>query len=186
MVGNLCLRVIHKVKMSDSNLQKQDLPDSETLDIREQVWVVADSILESGRYPTRKDICQALKKSSHTVGTHFTQWRKANPRSAVAAQLSNSEITKSRNGHQVSHSGARRVASYSNLPKADEEVQYNTARDLAAERYYRKTWNFTVPGLRENLEEALQEIDELAREQDETLNPLGMVDWLIKRDYQQS
>ena len=72
------------------------------------------------------------------------------------------------------------------MPKADEEVQYNTARDLAAERYYRKTWNFTVPGLRENLEEALQEIDELARGQDETLNPLGMVDWLIKRDYQQS
>ncbi len=77
MVGNLCLRVVHKVKMSDSNLQKQDLPDSETLDIREQVWVVADSILESGRYPTRKDICQALKKSTHTVGTHFTDMTSA-------------------------------------------------------------------------------------------------------------
>ncbi len=43
--------------MSDSNLQKQGLPSSsEALDIREQVWEVADSILESGRYPTRKDI----------------------------------------------------------------------------------------------------------------------------------
>ena len=68
-----------------------------------------------------------------------------------------------------------------NFPKTDEQVQDNRARDIAAERYYRKTWNFTVPGLREDLEEALQEIDQLASRQDETLNSLGMVDWITIR-----
>ncbi len=66
--------------MSEEDLQKQDLrskEQKEVHDIREQVWVVADSILESGRYPTRKDICQALKKSTHTVGTHFTDMTSA-------------------------------------------------------------------------------------------------------------
>ncbi len=155
-------------------------------EVRDLVWQAADQILESGQYPTRDLVCSKISKSPREVSPLFAEWRKANPRSAVAAQRQKSEIATSCNGHQVSHSGARRVASEANLPKADEEVQYNTVRDLAAERYYRKTWNFTVPGLRENLEEALQEIDELAREQDETLNPLGMVDWLIKRDYQQS
>ncbi len=50
---------------------------------------------------------------------------------------------------------------------------------------YRKTWNFTVPGLRENLEEALQEIDELAREQElgELLGVSKIIlrDWRVKR-----
>jgi hypothetical protein len=34
-------------------------------DIQEQVWEVADEILATGRYPTRDDICKALKKSPH-------------------------------------------------------------------------------------------------------------------------
>ncbi len=40
--------------MSEEDLQKQDLrskEQKEVHDIREQVWEVADSILESGRYP---------------------------------------------------------------------------------------------------------------------------------------
>ena len=38
-----------------------------------------------------------------------------------------------------------------------------------------------MPGLRENLEEALEEIDDLARRQDEKKDPLGMVNWLMNR-----
>ncbi len=52
-------------------------------DIQEQVWEVAEGILATGRYPTRDDICKALKKSPHTIGSHFSEWKKVNPRSAV-------------------------------------------------------------------------------------------------------
>jgi hypothetical protein len=55
------------------------------------------------------------------------------------------------------------------------------AKTLAAEHYYKKTWKFTVPGLRENLEEALEEIDDYTRGEDEKKDPLGMVNWLINR-----
>ncbi len=55
------------------------------------------------------------------------------------------------------------------------------AKNLAAEHYYKKTWEFTVPGLRENLEEALDEIDDLTRREDEKKDPLGMVNWLMNR-----
>ena len=57
----------------------------------------------------------------------------------------------------------------------------NVARKLIAQSYYEKTRNFTVPGLSEQVEEALDEIDEFSRGQDETLSPLGMVDWLKAR-----
>jgi hypothetical protein len=146
-------------------------------DIQEQVWEVADAILESGRYPTRNDICKALKKSPHTIGSYFNEWKKANPRSALVQQQ-NSEIGKNNQNSQPNQ--GRKVVNHT---VTDEDFQYNAAKAVAAEHYYKKTRNFTVPGLREDLEEALAEIDEHARRQDETLNPLAMVDYLLKRDY---
>ncbi len=136
-------------------------------DIQEQVWEVADAILESGRYPTRNDICKALKKSPHTIGSYFNEWKKANPRSAVVKQESSQIDTSG------SNSTTRSERSMANHPISDEDIQYSVAKTLAAEHYYKKTWEFTVPGLRENLEEALEEIDDLTRREDEKKNPLA-------------
>ena len=130
-------------------------------DIQEQVWEVADAILATGRYPTRNDICKSLKKSPHTIGSYFNEWKKANPRSAVVKQ-ERAEMESS-----GSNSTTRSERSMVNHPISDEDLQYNVAKTLAAEHYYKKTWDFTVPGLRENLEEALGEIDDLTREKDE-------------------
>ncbi len=171
--------------MADST-PKQDLPEvqpQQVVDVRDLVWETAYKILESGRYPTRNEICKALRKSSHTVGGYFAEWKKDNPRSTITVSQEKSEVHQSNNGN---HSETREVASRSNLPSADEEVQYRTARNIASEHYYRKTWNFTAPGLREDLEDAVEQIDQYARRQDETLNPLGMLDYLMKRDYPES
>ena len=143
--------------------------------LKEQVWAVADQILATGRYPNRDDICQALGKSSHTIGSHFSQWKKVNPRSSVVKQQP-SEIDNSATNSQTPET--REVVNHA---ISDEELQYSVAKTLAAEHYYKKTWDFTVPGLRENLEEALAEIDDLARNQDEKKDPLGMVNWLMSR-----
>ena len=149
-------------------------------EIRQQVWEEADRILATGRYPNRDDICQALSKSSHTIGSHFAQWKKAHPRSALVQQQ------KEEIGRTNKNSLPNQRRKVVNHAITDEDFQYSAAKAVAAEHYYKKTWNFTVPGLREDLEEALQEIDEHARRQDETLNPLGMVDYLINRDYPSS
>jgi hypothetical protein len=145
-------------------------------DIRQQVWEVADQILATGRYPNRDDICQALSKSSHTIGSHFAQWKKANPRSAVVKQQE-SEI-----GRATSNSQTNQRKKVVNHSITDEDIQYSAAKAVAAEHYYKKTWDFTVPGLRENLEEALEDINQLARSQDEQKDPLGMVHWLMTRN----
>jgi hypothetical protein len=149
-------------------------------ELKEQVWEVADEILATGRYPNRDDICKALKKSSHTIGSYFNEWKKVNPRSALVQQQ-NSEIGRTKQNSQPNQ--GRKVINHT---VTDEDFQYSAAKTVAAEHYYKKTWNFTVPGLREDLEEALAEIDEHARRQDETLNPLAMVDYLLKRDYPSS
>ncbi len=144
-------------------------------DIQEQVWEVADGILATGRYPTRDDICKALKKSPHTIGSYFNEWKKAHPRSAVVKQQSSEMDGTS------SNSPTRSERSMANYPISDEDIQYSVAKTVAAEHYYKKTWKFTVPGLRENLEEAIEEIDDYTRGEDEKKDPLGMVNWLINR-----
>ena len=144
-------------------------------DIQEQVWEVADAILESGKYPTRDDICKALKKSPHTIGSYFNEWKKVNPRSAVVKQQSTQMES------STSNSPTKNERSMANYPISDEDIQYSVAKTLATEHYYKKTWKFTVPGLRENLEEALEEIDDYTRGEDEKKDPLGMVNWLINR-----
>jgi hypothetical protein len=145
-------------------------------EIRQQVWEEADRVLATGRYPNRDDICKALSKSSHTIGSHFSQWKKAHPRSALVQQQK--EEIGTTNQNSLPNQG-RKVENHA---ITDEDFQYSAAKAVAAERYYKKTWDFTVPGLREDLEEALEEIDEYARRQDETLNPLGMVNWLMTRN----
>ena len=169
--------------MEKKNLSIDSGDQQKEKEISELVWDVADSILKTGKYPNRNDICQALKKSPRTIGRYFAEWKEANPKSTSMVRNQEAEVMESNGGN---HQGKRSVASRSTLSSREEEVQYNVARDIAAERYYKKTWNFTVPGLREDLEEALEDIDEFARRQDDTLNPLGMVDYLIKRDYPSS
>ena len=164
--------------MSEENLQKQDLrskEQKEVHDIREQVWEVADSILESGRYPTRKDICQALKKSSHTVGTHFTEWRKANPKSGLA-QAETKEIS----GPGVSPG----VGSVSDLvaemaATADKNAQYLAAGEtvLTQElyRHYRKTQQFGDPELQRMVDEANQKTADVWEEELENFSPAAIL-----------
>jgi hypothetical protein len=110
-------------------------------ELKEQVTEVADEILATGRYPTRDDICKALKKSSHTIGSHFSEWKKDHPRSALVQQQ-NSEIGKNNQNSQPNQ--GRKVVNHT---VTDEDFQYSAAKAVAAERYYKKTWNFTVPGL---------------------------------------
>lgn len=156
--------------MSEQNLSQEEL------EIRDLVWEVADEIVEDGRYPTRDDICKALRKSSHTVGSHFAEWKKANPRSALTIQQRSKVDRQASNGN-----GSSGGVSDPDLERADRDIQLNVARKLIAQSYYEKTKNFTVPGLSDQVEEALDEIEEFSRGQDETLSPLGMVEWLKAR-----
>ena len=156
--------------MSEQNLSQEEL------ELRELVWEAADEIIARDRYPTRDDICQALRKSSHTVGKHFAEWKKANPRSSLTIQKQSEVDRQAANGN-----GSGSAATNPDLERADRDIQLDVARRLIARSYYEKTKNFTVPGLAEQVEEALDEIDEFSRGQDETLSPLGMVDWLKAR-----
>ena len=165
--------------MTEKNSSQQDV-STEAMDdietIRQEVWELADEIFESGRYPTRNDICKGLGRSSKTLGGHFAEWRKANPRSALTVQKQSEVDRQVANGN-----GSGSAATDPDLERCDREIQLDVARRLIARSYYEKTKNFTVPGLADQVEEALDEIDEFSRGQDETLSPLGMVDWLKAR-----
>ena len=82
----------------------------------------------------RLGLCKALKKSPHTIGSYFNEWKKVNPRSAVVKQHS-SEMESS-----TSHSPTKNERSMANYPISDEDIQYSVAKTLATEHYYKKTW----------------------------------------------
>jgi hypothetical protein len=65
-----------------------------------------------------------------------------------------------------------------NLDRVDRDAQLSAAREVIATAYYKKTKLFTLPGLQEEVNQALTEIDEYATTKDETLSPKGMLQWL--------
>jgi hypothetical protein len=147
--------------------------EQERKDIRAMVWETANKILESGRYPTRNDICAELKKSSKTIGSYFAEWRKENPKpQGLSVQRGMSINNGSANG---SSNGTREQR----MSETDQESQFVAARKVVASHYYEKTQEFTVPGLKEQVSEALEQIDEYAISQEP--GPLEMLDWLMAK-----
>jgi hypothetical protein len=65
-----------------------------------------------------------------------------------------------------------------NLERVDREAQLIAARKVIATAYYEKTQQFNLPGLQEEVNQALSEVDALVNSQDETLSPKGMLNWL--------
>ena len=142
-------------------------------DIRTMVWETADRILESGRYPGRDDICRELKKSSKTIGSYFAEWKKNNPKPK--------ELSVQR-GMSVQNTVANDSSSDSReqkMSETDQESQFVAARKVVASHYYEKTRAFTIPGLKEQVDEALEQIDEYALSQEP--NPKQMLDWLMAK-----
>jgi hypothetical protein len=71
-----------------------------------------------------------------------------------------------------------------NLERVDKEAQLIAARKVIATAYYEKTQQFNLPGLQEEVNQALSEVDALVNSQDETLSPKGMLNWLKGRQKQ--
>jgi hypothetical protein len=71
-----------------------------------------------------------------------------------------------------------------NLERVDKEAQLIAARKIVATAYYEKTQQFNLPGLQEEVNQALSEVDAIAHSQDETLSPKGMLNWLKGRQKQ--
>jgi hypothetical protein len=71
-----------------------------------------------------------------------------------------------------------------NLERVDKEAQLIAARKVIATAYYEKTQQFNLPGLQEEVNQALSEVDALVNSQDETLSPKGMLNWLKERQKQ--
>lgn len=71
-----------------------------------------------------------------------------------------------------------------NLERVDREAQLIAARKIVATAYYEKTQQFNLPGLQEEVNQALSEVDALVNSQDETLSPKGMLNWLKGRQKQ--
>ncbi len=89
--------------------------------------------------------------------------------------------THSNNGHS-NHIDTDPVTA--NLERVDQEAQLIAARKIIAASYYEKTQQFTLPGLQEEVNQALSEINALAHSQDETLSPKGMLNWLKAKQTQ--
>ena len=108
--------------------------------LKEQVWAVADQILATGRYPNRDDICKALEKSPHTIGSYFYQWKKVNPRSSVVKQQP-SEIDRTRLPI-LKLPETREVVNHA---ISDEDFQYSAAKDGGGGTLLQKNLGFYSP-----------------------------------------
>ena len=143
-------------------------------DIRAMVTEAADKILASGRYPSRNDICRELKKSSKTIGSYLAEWKENNPRPQGLSVQRGMSINNGSANDSVN--GKREQL----LSETDQQSQFVAARKVIASHYYEKTREFTVPGLKEQVDDALEQIDEYALSQEP--GPLEMLDWLMARN----
>jgi DNA invertase Pin-like site-specific DNA recombinase len=153
-------------------------------DKREQVFQACQELLESEKSVTVRAVIDRLGGSSRDISPIVKEFKEnLEAECSIAVSDSVQVDTNSNNGHG-NHVDTNPVAA--NLERVDKEAQLIAARKIIATAYYEKTQQFNLPGLQEEVNQALSEVDALVNSQDETLSPKGMLNWLKGRQRQPS
>jgi DNA invertase Pin-like site-specific DNA recombinase len=151
-------------------------------DKREQVFQACQELLESEKSVTVRAVIDRLGGSSRDISPIVKEFKEnLEAECSIAVSDSVQVDTNSNNGHG-NHVDTNPVAA--NLERVDKEAQLIAARKIIATAYYEKTQQFNLPGLQEEVNQALSEVDALVNSQDETLSPKGMLNWLKGRQRQ--
>ena len=144
--------------------------------------ISAQCLLEEGKSVTVRAVIDKVGGSSRDVSPIVKEFKEnLEAESSIALSETASVDTNSNNGHS-NQIDTNPIAA--NLERVDKEAQLIAARKVIATAYYEKTQQFTLPGLQEEVNQALSEVDGYALSQDETLSPKGMLNWLKGRQRQ--
>jgi DNA invertase Pin-like site-specific DNA recombinase len=151
-------------------------------DKREQVFQACQELLEEEKSVTVRAVIDRLGGSSRDISPIVKEFKEnLSAECSIAVSDSVQVDTNSNNGHG-NQIDTNPVAA--NLERVDKEAQLIAARKIVATAYYEKTQQFNLPGLQEEVNQALSEVDALVNSTDETLSPKGMLNWLKGRQKQ--
>ena len=151
-------------------------------DKREQIFQACQELLEEEKSVTVRAVIDRLGGSSRDISPIVKEFKEnLEAECSIAVSDSVQVDTNSNNGHG-NQINTNPVAA--NLERVDKEAQLIAARKIVATAYYEKTQQFNLPGLQEEVNQALSEVDALVNSQDETLSPKGMLNWLKGRQKQ--
>lgn len=164
-------------------------------DKREQIFQACQELLEEEKSVTVRAVIDRVGGSSRDISPivkefrenleaeRTSQARESNSPDVSSISLSVSEKTEVNTSHTEEDCIDTNVVA-ANLERVDKEAQLIAARKIIATAYYEKTQQFNLPGLQEEVNQALSEVDAIAHNQDETLSPKGMLNWLTGRQRQ--
>ncbi len=149
---------------------------------KDKIRLACQELVESGKSVTVRAVIKKTGGSSRDISPIVKEFKENLEQESSIAISDRAEVdTNSNNGHS-NHIDTDPVTA--NLERIDRDAQLTAAREVIATAYYKKTKQFTVPGLQEEVLQALSEVDAHANSQDETLSPKGMLNWLKGRQKQ--
>lgn len=150
-------------------------------DKREQVFQACQELLEEGKSVTVRAVIDHVGGSSRDISPIVKEFKEKleQERSISVSETTEVDTNLSNQEERVTIDPVAE-----NLERVDKEAQLIAARKIVATAYYEKTQQFNLPGLQEEVNQALSEVDAIAHNQDETLSPKGMLNWLKGRQRQ--
>ncbi len=116
--------------------------------VEKEVNLACNSILAEGKYPTRNDICDRLHKSARDIQTPFSKWKLAHPKD---------EMTKVQQ-QPVPVSPEAIKPKQGKMTRRQQQIEYETASELLQKEFHSATYKFNTPGLQQDFDSALAEI----------------------------
>jgi Plasmid replication region DNA-binding N-term len=165
-------------------------------DKREQIFQACQELLEEEKSVTVRAVIDRVGGSSRDISPIVKEFREnleaerasqadeSNSPDVSSVSLSVSEKTEVNTSHTEEEDCIDTNVVATNLERVDKEAQLIAARKIIATAYYEKTQQFNLPGLQEEVNQALSEVEAIAHNQDETLSPKGMLNWLTGRQRQ--
>ena len=150
-------------------------------DKREQVFQACQELLEEEKSVTVRAVIDRVGGSSRDISPIVKEFKEKLEQESSLSVSEKAEVNTS-DSNEEDFIDTNPVTA--NLERVDKEAQLIAARKIVATAYYEKTQQFNLPGLQEEVNQALSEVDAIAHNQDETLSPKGMLNWLKGRQKQ--
>jgi hypothetical protein len=148
---------------------------------KDQILIACQELVSEGKSVTVRGVIKKTGGSSRDISPIVKEFKKNLEAESSIAVSEKAEVDYSHSDEEENINADPVTA---NLERIDRDAQLIAAREVIATAYYKKTQQFTVPGLQEEVNQALSEVDALVNSQDETLSPKGMLNWLKGRQKQ--
>lgn len=103
--------------------------------------------MAESKYPTRNDICDRLHKSARDIQTPFAKWKLVHPKGEMEKIK---ELPVPVPPEAVNPKGK--------MTRRQQQIEYETAGELLQKEFHAATYKFKTPGLQQDFDTALAEI----------------------------